>query len=131
MKNYKCPVNPDHEGYLIRETSDDSPHSGQVVCAEIECGEHIKWASKRDMVARETEKAVANNDTEASNALLCPLMSGMVIQPAKSEVRPARLRFEGNACIKEQCTWYVKANDDCSIPQIAISLGTMADWRLK
>lgn len=105
----------------IRETDKDSPHRAEIVCADTECHEHIKWA---------TEQAVVSNEAEASNALLCPLMSGMVIVPATSEVRPARLRFEGIACHKGQCVWYVKVNEGCSIPEIAMSLGTIADWRL-
>lgn len=128
MKEYKCPAYPDHEGCDINETKSDSPHRGEIVCAE--CGEHIKWASKRDMIRFDTEQAVASNETEANNALLCPLMSGMVIVPATSEVRPDRLRFERIACHKGQCAWYVKGNEDCSIPEIAMSLGTIADWRL-
>jgi hypothetical protein len=117
---YTCPVNPDHEGWLVRETSIKSPHRGQIVCAE--CAEHIKWASKEDMTRAD--------ELEAQDALLCPLMSGMVIMPAKSEVRPGRLKFEGVACLEERCAWYVKVNEDCSIPDIAISLGTITDWRL-
>ncbi len=120
MGEYTCPVNPDHEGWLVRETDKDSPHRGEIVCADMECHKHIKWASKEDMARAD--------ELEAQDALLCPLMSGMVIVPAQNEARLARLRFEGIACHRERCVWY--HNDDCAITEIAMSLGTIADWRI-
>ncbi len=109
---YPCPVNPNHDGWLVRETSADSPHKGQVVC--MECFEHIKWASQEDM-----DRA---DELEAEDAVLCPLMSGMVIQPAKSEVRPARLRFEGNTCLKGRCAWWAEIDNVCAVTSIAFAL---------
>lgn len=128
MKEYTCGRNNGHRGVETLATPDKSPHAIKIICAE--CGYFIKWGSHKDVLAINTENAQEINEQEAANALLCPLMSGMVIHPAKSEVRPARLRFEGNACLKERCAWWVKVNEDCSIPEIALSLGTIADWRL-
>lgn len=53
MSKYKCPVSADHEGWGINETGQESPHRGEVVCAE--CDQHIKWASRQDMIQIGTE----------------------------------------------------------------------------
>lgn len=117
---YTCPVNPDHEDCVIKETDADSPHRAEIVCAE--CDEHIKWASKQDVVLFNTVKVQEINEAEIENTALCPLMSGMVIWPARSEVRPARLRFEGTACIKERCAWWTKIDNVCAVTSIAFAL---------
>lgn len=128
MMEYICPKNPGHVGVTIGATKEGSPHKAEVICAE--CDEHIKWASQQDIIRINTETAQAMLDEEIENAVMCPLMSGMVIHPQRSEVRPARLGFQGNACIEGRCAWYIKVNGSCSITDIAMSLGTIADWRL-
>lgn len=120
MKEYICPKNPDHVGVTTEATKKGSPHNARVVC--LECNEHIKWASQQDIVTINTENAQAMLDEEKDNAILCPLMSGMVIHPAKSEVRPARLRFEGNACVEARCAWWASIDDACAVKSIAFAL---------
>ena len=117
---YTCPKNPDHVGVDTVATPKKSPHHIEIVCEA--CGEHIKWGTHKDVVTINTEKAKAINDAEIENAVLCPMMSGIVIHQAKSEVRPARLRFEGNSCVKERCAWWAEIDNVCAVTSIAFAL---------
>ena len=126
MKEYKCGRNNGHRGVRTIETPTKSPHAIEIVCAE--CGYFIKWGTNKEAVAINTEHTLETNEAETENALLCPLMSGMAILPAHRGDRPPW--FEENACIEGRCAWYVKDYTACSIPEIALSLGTIADWRL-
>jgi|GEM_PF-5698174 len=62
------------------------------------------------------------SQSETDNALLCPLMSGTVIVPAHSGIRPAKATFEGNACLKKQCALWVEIDNTCAVTSIAFAL---------
>lgn len=115
-----CPKDPSHRLTTEAVTKKGSPHTIKVLCDD--CGAFVKWGSHQDVLTINTENAQENNEVEAESAALCPLMSGMVIQPAKSEVRPARLRFEGNACLKEGCAWWAEIDNTCAVTSIAFAL---------
>lgn len=109
MSNYTCPVNPNHDGWVIQQTDAESPHRGKVVCAE--CSEHIKWASKKD-IARADEL-----EAESKNALICPIMSSLIIGDNV---------FEGSLvkaeCLEDGCAWWTKIDNACAVTSIAFSL---------
>lgn len=113
MNEYTCPINPVHDDPIMKATDKDSPHRGEIVCGV--CDHHIKWASQKDIVIFNTEQTVTYNETEAANALLCPLMSGMVSSQLKAWL-------ERLACIQERCGWYDRDGNQCGIQTIFQSL---------
>lgn len=125
MKTLSCPIDPSHRLTTEAVTKKGSPHTIKVLCAEEDCGAFVKWGTHKDVLAINTEHGVAHGNAEAS-ALLCPLMSGMVLQPAKSGVRPPAW-FESVACLENRCGWYDKKDDKCSIVSISRSLDYLAD----
>jgi len=46
MKFYQCQRNPEHIGLSTKDTLSDSPHRGEIICAE--CKRHIKWANAQE-----------------------------------------------------------------------------------
>jgi len=72
-----------------------------------------------------TIESVHTLDEDFTNeAAMCPLMSGMVVVPPKSDMYPARLRFNSSACLQERCAWWVETADlaACAIWHIGRSL---------
>jgi hypothetical protein len=45
-KKYECPKAEHHEGLILDEAPEDSPHNWRLSCGE--CGTHIKWASNSE-----------------------------------------------------------------------------------
>ncbi len=120
MREYKCGRNNSHNGVDLEEAPSESPHSVKIKCAK--CGYFIKWGSRKEVAEIRTAQTAVINEAEIDSAVLCPLMSGMVIQPSTSEIRQARLRFEGNACVKERCAWWATIDNACAVTSIAFAL---------
>ncbi len=120
MKTYTCPKNSQHDGVKAVSVARPAAQDSQIICAE--CGEFIDWASPKDLVQLHADTVHEINQSKHTTAALCPLMSGMVTVPPRSDMYPSRLRFESMACVESDCRWWVVDSDgdaDCAVVMIA------------
>lgn len=83
-----------------------------------------KVEKQADEIKRLTDELASKeaNNAEREKAPLCPLMSGMILVPPRSDLYPSRLRFERAACVESDCRWWVLGKDDdrdCAVAVIA------------